>query len=99
MGIGNNKQGRTPSSHTTTMSNNNAPPSIAALKNILATVSLHISQAYESQLDRKALNNLLIEFSHNSITPVITHNELYPSCIPPTQPTSDAAELKHIQTS
>jgi hypothetical protein len=57
------------------------------------------SPVYMRTENRKALTDLLVNFSKNVITPIIPHDQLYPSCHTPIQPSSDNDELKNIQTS
>jgi hypothetical protein len=90
---------RTPFTHTTTMSTQNPPPTLLQIKNTLQSVSKWSSTIHENESDRTEFTKLLITFAQHCILPIVTHDQLYPSCTPPIQPSSNTEELKQIQTS
>ncbi|KAF8498979.1 hypothetical protein F5888DRAFT_1802400 [Russula emetica] len=80
------------------MSKNTPPPMpISQLYKILEGVSHHIHSAHRDPLTRKSLANLLAKFVNDTITPIVPHEQLHPSCNTPIQPSTNSEELKNIQ--
>lgn len=86
----------TPFTHTTIMSTNNPPSTLAQLNIALQLIFKSVHTLYKKESDKKPLTDLLINFIKAVITPIIQHNQLYPSCSPSIHLSTNSEELKQI---
>jgi hypothetical protein len=77
----------------------NTLPTITSITTILQNASQWILSVYENRAEKEALIYTLLTFAKVAILSVISHDQLYPSCNPSIQPSSNTKELKQIQTS
>ncbi|KAF8501137.1 hypothetical protein F5888DRAFT_1801649 [Russula emetica] len=81
------------------MSNNNPPPTATQIHSALQAIGHSIRAVQTVPGSEDSLTTILTNFAKTFIAPIVAHDQLYPSCPPPTQPSSTNEELKKIQSS
>ncbi|KAF8483156.1 hypothetical protein F5888DRAFT_1776445 [Russula emetica] len=81
------------------MSNNAPPPTPTQIHAALQALGQSIRAIHSVPGTRAPVTTMLLNFAKTFIIPIVTHDQLYPSCTQPAQPPSTDEELKKIQTS
>ncbi|KAF8488156.1 hypothetical protein F5888DRAFT_1754645 [Russula emetica] len=81
------------------MSNNAPPPTPSQIHAALQALGQSIRAIHSVPGTRAPVTTMLLNFAKTFIIPIVTHDQLYPSCTQPAQPPSTDEELKKIQTS